>query len=108
MKDKPITFGSLTRTAYLFSSALFSLANTLQISPLEKNTPLRCTLAYGSGETRATYQMKKEKDTRTHTDTYGRKVSRVGEDLRQRAPLLFANFHQRGGDGVRSPRPNAK
>lgn len=73
MKDKPITFGSLTQTAYLFSSALFSLANTLQISPLEKNTPLRCSLAYGSGEIRAMYQMKKEKDTRTHTSTYGGK-----------------------------------
>jgi len=39
MKDKPITFGSLTRTAYLFSSALFSLANILRISPLEKKYP---------------------------------------------------------------------
>lgn len=72
MKDKPITFGSLTRTAYLFSSALFSLANTLQISPLEKKYPLCCTLAYGSGETRVTYQTKKKKKKKIREHTRAR------------------------------------
>lgn len=71
MKDKPITFGSLTRTAYLFSSALFSLANTLQILSPGKKIPPCCTHAYGSGETRATYQTKKEKDREHIRERYG-------------------------------------
>lgn len=106
MKDKPITFGSLTRTAYLFSSALFSLANILRISPLEK-IPLRCTLAYGSGETcawRTRWKKKNEiKDREYIRACIGGRAP--GKEICDNGPqLLFVNFHQRGGDGVRSPR----
>ena len=118
MKDKPITFGSLTRTAYLFSSALFSLANILRISPLEKNTPTLYSRVWEWRNSRDVLDGKKIKITNACKERGGerrkkeREREREREKIRDNGPqLLFANFHQRGGDCVRSlfaARPNAK
>lgn len=85
MKDKPITFGSLTWTAYLFSSALFSLANTLQISPLEKKYPYIVFSRTGAEKLAPRTRRKKKIKI---ANIYGH-VWEAGEGLRQRAPIII-------------------